>query len=346
LIKWLFEPFQERVALAKAAADRALALAPDDPEANLAMGYYYYHGFRDYDAALTYFEPALANRPNDPEVLSAVAFIDRRQGRWEEALEGLQTALELDPLRALNAVEVGTTLRGLRRYEESQEVLERAITLAPEQEEGYRQLAITFQAQGDLSKARATLEAMPREDTAPSIEAWVLQDLYERNYLEALERLSAYPEMPPGQSSRASWEGWIFSLLGDSARSRSAYEIARRQLEEELKQGPLNPWWAYSELGEALLGLGRKEEALWAANRASQLLPISRDSPMGASVARYVAGIHGQAGEYEIALDQLDHLLSIPGGATVSDLRLNPFWDPIRDHPRFQALLEKYGQER
>ena len=172
--------------MAKAAADRALALAPDHPEALLAMGYYYYHGFRDYETALTWFQPALATRPNDPEALSAVAFIDRRQGRWQEALEGLQRASRLDPLRAVRALEVGTTLRGLRRLDEAQQVMERVIRLAPDLEEGYRQLAATLWAQGDLSQSRTVLEAMPNQDVAFSINAWVWQGLLERNYLEEL----------------------------------------------------------------------------------------------------------------------------------------------------------------
>jgi hypothetical protein len=47
-------------------------------------------------------------------------------------------------------------------------------------------------------------------------------------------------------------------------------------------------------------------------------------------------------GEYDKALDEIEFLLSIPCYFTTWDLKLNPFWDPMRDHPRFQELIEKY----
>ena len=48
-------------------------------------------------------------------------------------------------------------------------------------------------------------------------------------------------------------------------------------------------------------------------------------------------------GEYDAALDEIEYLLSIPSWYSVHSLRLDPDYDPLRDHPRFQALLEKYG---
>jgi hypothetical protein len=44
-----------------------------------------------------------------------------------------------------------------------------------------------------------------------------------------------------------------------------------------------------------------------------------------------------------MALDQLEQLLTIPGGKSTKVLRLEPQWDPLRDHPRFQRLLEEYS---
>ena len=46
--------------------------------------------------------------------------------------------------------------------------------------------------------------------------------------------------------------------------------------------------------------------------------------------------------EPELAIEKLDYLLSIPSLISAADLRFNPQWDPLRDDPRFQALLEKY----
>ncbi len=48
------------------------------------------------------------------------------------------------------------------------------------------------------------------------------------------------------------------------------------------------------------------------------------------------------AGEVDAALDEIEQLLAGPGYVSVHTLRLDPRWDPIREHPRFQALLAKY----
>jgi hypothetical protein len=52
-----------------------------------------------------------------------------------------------------------------------------------------------------------------------------------------------------------------------------------------------------------------------------------------------------RVGELDAAIDQIEYLLSIPGELDVGQLRNHPTWDPLRDHPRFQALLEEYEQE-
>ena len=54
-----------------------------------------------------------------------------------------------------------------------------------------------------------------------------------------------------------------------------------------------------------------------------------------------MAHIYVMVGEYEAAIDQLEVLLSIPSELSVQLLRIDPRYDPLRDHPRFQALLER-----
>ena len=84
--------------------------------------------------------------------------------------------------------------------------------------------------------------------------------------------------------------------------------------------------------------MGRTEEAVREGERALDLRPLSVDAFMGSAIAVEMAEIYVMVGEYEAAIDQLDLLLSIPGHISVPWLKADPLYDPLRDHPRFQAL--------
>ncbi len=72
------------------------------------------------------------------------------------------------------------------------------------------------------------------------------------------------------------------------------------------------------------------------------LLPLSRDAYDGHDRLVAFAQILTRVGDHDAALDRVEHLLSIPGYLSVELLRVDPMWDPLRDHPRFKALLERY----
>ena len=76
------------------------------------------------------------------------------------------------------------------------------------------------------------------------------------------------------------------------------------------------------------------------------MLPVEKDAYTGPEILMASAQICAEVGEREKALDQLETLLSIPSLLSVPLLKLEPRWDPLRDHPRFQALLEKYDTEK
>src|SRR5947208_3150895 len=94
---WLRDPSPARLAAAKDAADRALALDPNLPETHLAVGYYRYYGQRDFTGGLAEFQRAEKGLPNNVDVIEAIAFIQRRLGHWEEAIAEWRRAIELDP---------------------------------------------------------------------------------------------------------------------------------------------------------------------------------------------------------------------------------------------------------
>ncbi len=335
---------EDRLVKAKAAIDKALELQPNLPEAHLAFGYYYYWGHRAYDQALEEFAIAEKDLPNDTRLLKAVAYIWRRQGNFEAALSNLKRVSEMSPRDAETAIEVAVTYTALRRYPEAEPYFNRSIFLEPDQFYSYMYKAWNYWlGEGSTEKARTALEEMPKQIDPSSIFFWFLQELYERNYQEALDRLSsAAIESIMDQHvfiPKAQLAGLVYLLMNEPGQARASFDSALTILQREVKERP-DDARVHSSLGIVYAALGRKEEAIQEGEIAVKLYPVSKDALIGVARVNDLAFIYTMVGDYEAALDQIEYLISIPGYFSVQLLRLDPRWDPLRHHSRFQKLLK------
>ncbi len=342
------EKTEEHVLKAKAAVERALEIQPDLPEGYLALGYYYYHCLRDYDKALEAFETASKHLPNKNEVFQAMSWIRRRQGRWDQALDYLRRSLELNPRDPNLNLELGETYMALRRYREAEEYYDRTIALAPDELWGYSFKAVnTWLGSGDLERARATLERMPKNNEPISQYIWYMQEMMERNYQAALDRLATVStnsiELHDASLPKAMLAGFVYDAMGQPERARDSFESARTVLERELetRSGDAR---VRSSLGLVYASLGRREDAIREAKRAVEMIPVKEDALQGPNQIGNLARTYRTLGDYDAAMDQLEYELSIPALISVPVLRLDPGWDPVRNTPRFQRLLEKYSR--
>ena len=351
---WLhFDRREERLALAKTAIVKALELDPDLPEAHGALGAYYYEGEQDYDRALKEVAIAQESQPNNSELVAMRGFIQRRRGKWEQALSYLKQASELDPRVSLFAQEVGDTYGYMRDYQEAERYLDRAISLTPDWLPPYQSKAwLYLRWEGSPEKARTVLEQVSEAmDSADPVifYLWVLLDLYDGNYQAALERLSSTSsEAFESQFyfiPKAQLYAQIYGLLNQPKEEQAYYDSTQSLLEIKVQEQPEDARF-HSALGIAFAGLGRKEEAIRAGKRSVDLMPISKDAWRGLFRVANLAHIYVMVGEHDAALDQIESLLSIPGELSVPLLRLDPAWAPLCDHPRYLALLEKYDGGR
>jgi serine/threonine-protein kinase len=336
-----YDHTEDRLRLARAAADRALELDPDLSEGHLALGYFYYWGFRAYDQALEELAVAEQGLPGDPELLSARAWIYRRQGKWEEAIANLQRAAELDPRDATRFSELGGTHAILRRYDEAERYYDRALAIEPEYEGAvYNRAYNRFRRDGDLEPLRAYVSAYPEAHSRRrSLE------VLNRNYPAALAALSQLGDeirtAQTGNYPSSSLWGLTHLYAGQTELAREAFDSSRVYPEADAPGLSDDPGLHWS-LGLVYAGLGMKEAAVREGQLAVELMPISKDAYTAPTYLRGLAHIHTMVGNYDEAIDLLDYLLSIPSWVTVPNLRLHPMWDPLRDHPRFRALLDKY----
>ncbi|HEU5169871.1 MAG TPA: protein kinase [Gemmatimonadales bacterium] len=344
---WLgYERTDARLALAKAAADSALALVPDLAEGRMALGYYQYRGFRDYDRALEHFNVARRRQPSNELVLAGIAAVERRRGNWDRAIAGFEEALRYDPRSNLRAYDLGSALSMTHRYPEAERQLDRAIALAPDWANPYAEKAQLYLAwRGDLARARATfgqaLDRMGLAQLGPAIQAndqTVSSALTSDSaFFPALDALTL--EGFAGDTLRYHFlkaEGARFR--GRTATERAYADSARVILERRLRAAP-DDAYHMSWLALAYAYLGRRAEATRAAQRSAELLPIARDALAGPYVVVAQARVHMMVGDPERAVELLEPLLRIPSPITREALRADPAWAPLRQHPRFQQLV-------
>jgi serine/threonine-protein kinase len=349
---YFYDRTQERLAAAREAVDQALRLDPDLPEAHEALGAYYYHGHLDYDRALAEFAIAQKSQPNRGDLLEITGFVQRRQGKFVEALANLKQAAELDPRSPFYADEVAETYFLVRNPVEAARYCDRAIQLAPDWVWPYAVKAewVHLRLEGSTEKARAVLEEAGRVGLAQHADfayTWVLLEMWDGDYQQALNELALVSSevLVEGQFHhvpKAQLYAQIHGLMGNRQIEQAYYDSTRAMLEARIQQHPDDERYR-SALGIAYAGLGRKEDAIREGELAVELLPMSKEAWRGAYRVEDLARIYTMVGEYDAAIDRLETLLALPSPMSVPMLRIDPTWNPLRDHPRFQALLEEYG---
>jgi serine/threonine protein kinase/tetratricopeptide (TPR) repeat protein len=339
----------ERLEMAKKAVDRALQLQPDLPEAHLALGHYYYHCQSDWDGALHEFAIARKSLPNDSDLLSFIGLVQRRQGKFEEALANIKRASELDPISDNITINLGETFTYMRNYPQAMRCFDRAILLAPDAARPYCYKASLYLLwEGSTEKARAVVEEALKTIKSPDewsiVNSLIDLDVYEGNYQEALDRLSLKSEDMDIESQdffipRAMRYASIYGYMNKSDFAKKYYDEGRNILEAKIQQQPDDARF-HSALGIAYAGLGRKEDAIREGRLAVELLPVSREAMRGTYRVADLARIYVMVGEFDSAIKQIGILLSQPSELSIPLLRLDPAWAPLGDHPRFKKLLE------
>jgi serine/threonine-protein kinase len=344
LSHWLYlDRSDALVTAAKAAAERALRLQPELPEAHRAMGLYYYWGVRDYSRALAELAVAQRAQPNNPELVAAVGWVLRRQGRWEEAVAQFKREVELDPGSPRAEYDLAETLWLVRRFAEARPVAQRATEIAPDEPDSYVVLvALLLADQGDVAGARAVVtRAIGRVPPGQfrggfTLPAWLLAPD------STLRRV--FSSVSPGDygADSSGYYGFradLDRLAGQPEAARARYDSARVVLEGRLRRQPAD-YGYHAELGLVYARLGRYPDAIREGQRAVELLPPARDAYFGWDNVINLALIHALAGQAAPAAEQLSKALAVPSRISTGMLRLEPAWDPIRRDPAFKALLK------
>jgi TolB-like protein/predicted Zn-dependent protease len=352
LQSWLYhggDHSPDRIEKAKAAAEEALRLQPELPEAHLAAGYCYYYGDRDYDRALAEFAIAQRGLPNDAAVYLAIAAIERRQGKWERSTANFEKAGTLNPKDAILWQNLAMNYAHRRKYDAAVKAYDRAVEAAPDSTNLLFQRArLQMEQTGDPAPVERVIAATSEEkkrspEAIMSISSYLFS---QRDYDRALQLLLSTPdellEAKEPDTPKAFYLAELYHAAGDTEKARAAYETSRVALEAAVRERPRQPA-LHAKLGVVYAGLGRAEDAIRAGRTAMELLPESRDAFDGPMWTKMMAEIYANVGRADDAVALLDHLLTIPSSLSVRMLQVDPSWDAVREDPRFKALLAKHG---
>ena len=336
-----------RLALAKSAIDSAFRLKADSGEAHLALGLHLYWGYFDYDGARAELAKAQRTLPNNPQLFEVTAWIDRRQGRWVDAMHNFERASELDPRNFFLARYLAGIYFPLRAYDQTSKALDRAYALNPNDigNKIDRGGELEMHWRADTRHWHAIIEKILADDPRSAEDQMMREErfrlaLFERDFSAAERATVGLPDNNPfgDRLSRAFWVGLAARTKGDDAAANAAFNAARTDQEQSVRARP-DDATRLSALGIIDAALGRSEEALREGRRSVELVPVADKFLQLRAVRTNLAWIYVWLGERDLAIEQLEIAAKLPGGPTYGELRLNPIWDSLRGDPRFEKVV-------
>src|SRR5437762_3082380 len=335
------DPTPARLAAAKDALDRAVALDPNLPEIHLAIGYYHFYGLRDFQGSLEEFRLAEKSLPNDVGVLRAIGLIQRRFGHWDETIGVMHRVFALDPRNIDSAAILVVTYTAQRRFSDAMTVGNHIFAVEPSNTPMIWGKTFLFWAMGNLGAADSFLAT-----SNPPVHLRGHQAFIKRQYPEAADLFSKALKNAQGEEKRGLLLdlGLVQQHTGNVAASKAAYQGAVQEFTRALSTAAADGGPAaelHSQLGLAYAGLGDAPNAVSEGKKGMAMQPTSEDLFEGPLREEQMAQIYALLGNADEAIPILKRWVQVPSATSITPalLRIDPIWDSIRNDPRFQELV-------
>jgi TolB-like protein len=324
--------------------DKALALAPSLKEVQLEEANYYYQCHRDYSRSIEIFMKLQTEYPNDEEIIFWLAMVYRRMGEFEKSLEYNNLAIYLNPSNWLYWASASTTLKALKDYKKAEDYDQTAKDLNPSSSDLHIIFFDTYITSGQIDKARNFLITNKKYFVAQDyIRFQAHLEFLGRNFDKSILTNQSLTEEGIFTQyeffSKHLLLGLLYRTVSNPDLSKRHFELAKDFFLEKIRKSG-NDHRLYSSLGIACAGLGLKVQALETGNKALEILNFKMDALAGFYPEMAMVMILILLEEYDEALLRLEQIISHTGLiTTVEELKLDPFWDPVREHPKFKEII-------
>jgi len=297
----------------------------------------------DYDKALFYFNKAAEMSPGNYQPLYYLSLVNRRMGKWNEALELTHRVIRLNPQEALFLTNICYTYTYMHKYDSAIIYIQKAIDLVPGWSDAYK---IKFLAlilkNGKASEAQLVIDDAIKNTGDNMIEYIIMNNIYKKNYREAFRIAEiSVPADFDAIGSRYIYLAGISSLLDKPENARAYYDTAVVLLNLDMNKDPLG-YYPHSLAGIAWAGLGNRKKAIEEGEKA---ILLAGNNKMDESDMKLIlAQIYTMLGEYNTAISQIAFLLNNPSPISETLLKLDPVWKPIMDNREYRNMIMKYSK--
>jgi TolB-like protein len=316
--------------LAKADFGKALKISPVLPEVKYYQADQFYIFERKYDKALEILDEVETQMPNNPLIFELRGAILRRMGQWEKSLKEWDKRIILDPLNASGYIEIAHTYRLMRKYPEALEYYNKSLLLDQNPENLDGKFFTILLWKGDLMEAMKTSELS-------------VMDLgyYYFYYVRQYDKLIPITNKYEDQFSyfpKTLGLAQVYFLNANLSLCRQYADSAIAVLNIKIKESPEDDRY-YAALGYAYAYKGENKKAIENAQKAVKLKPLKLDAWQGYYKELDLVKIYILTGKYDLAMDKIEYLLTIPDDLSVPLLKFEPAFDKLRGLPRFKKIL-------
>jgi serine/threonine protein kinase/TolB-like protein len=345
---WLYQlgidPSEARLTFARQYIDSALTIAPDLPEAHLALGLLHYWGKRDYDRALSEFRLVQNALPSNAEVFLQTANVQRRKRAFQEAAKNYELASELDPKAYQPWFSGAEALLYIREYDEAERRVARATELQPDFLDNYiLKATLRIHRAGGVVEARRILAdvatRIPPARWRPEGHHWRagLFRIVDDSIGPALRRIAVNTYGLDSANYLLSRAG-VFDQFGRSDSARVYYDRAAAYMKATVDRHPESAA-AHGQYGLALAGLKRADDAIREAERGASMLNEETDALDGPEWVVNVAQVYTLLGNKQKAIEWLTRAMKTSSRLSPKWIELDPVWTSLRGEPAFQQLV-------